>query len=86
MHQVPDELSSLAESCALDCPSKDRACAASTCCGPSKQVKFLVAPGAAGQINPRLSVDSNALSTVSGMTMSPHTSVPLGDGDIINDA
>lgn len=33
-----DESASETESCALDCPVKDRACAASTCCGPSKQV------------------------------------------------
>ena len=33
-----DESASETESCALDCPAKDRTCAASTCCGPSKQV------------------------------------------------
>lgn len=38
--QLPgDESASETENCALDCPSKDRTCAASTCCGPSKQVK-----------------------------------------------
>lgn len=38
--QLPtDESASETESaCALDCPAKDRSCAASTCCGPSKQV------------------------------------------------
>lgn len=38
--QLPtDESASETEStCALDCPAKDRTCAASTCCGPSKQV------------------------------------------------
>nr|CAG4638582.1 EOG090X09D3 [Cyclestheria hislopi] len=35
--ELPDESTSESESCALDCPSKDRTCAASTCCGPSKQ-------------------------------------------------
>jgi len=34
---MPDESASETDSCALDCPSKDRTCAASTCCGPSKQ-------------------------------------------------
>lgn len=39
LFQLPsDESASETESCALDCPSKDRTCAASTCCGPSKQV------------------------------------------------
>lgn len=39
MLQLPgDESASETESCALDCPAKDRTCAASTCCGPSKQV------------------------------------------------
>jgi len=36
--EIPsDESASETESCALDCPAKDRTCAASTCCGPSKQ-------------------------------------------------
>jgi len=38
LHQLPDDSASETDSCALDCPSKDRTCAASTCCGPSKQV------------------------------------------------
>ena len=39
MKKIPsDESVSETESCALDCPAKDRTCAASTCCGPSKQV------------------------------------------------
>jgi len=36
--ELPDDSASETDSCALDCPSKDRTCAASTCCGPSKQV------------------------------------------------
>merc|ERR1712136_214035 len=35
--ELPDESASETDSCALDCPSKDRTCSASTCCGPSKQ-------------------------------------------------
>lgn len=36
--ELDDDSVSETESCALDCPTKDRSCAASTCCGPSKQV------------------------------------------------
>jgi len=74
--ELPDESTSETESCALDCPSKDRACAASTCCGPSKQVTTTD-----GQLRHRDSTSrpTQPIATISGIT-SPDISVAMGDG------
>jgi hypothetical protein len=74
--KLPDESTSETESCALDCPSKDRACAASTCCGPSKQVTTTD-----DQLRHRDSTSrpTQPIATISGIT-SPDISVAMGDG------
>jgi len=75
--EMPDESASETDSCALDCPSKDRTCAASTCCGPSKQVKAKVVPS---KLDRRQKDPTCITSISSSVPAGQTTTVSMGDG------
>ena len=81
LRQLPDESASETDSCVLDCPSKDRTCAASTCCGPSKQV---ITKHKSGSDHRQSDSSSSSIFTISTTVAVPQTTVvSIGDRPVL---